>query len=116
MMEDILFIMKNKNKSLPSYILEDGQYKLIKNYRDSVKHDVEIEKKWIILFKLYFQMKVYLMIITLSTLLVGSVISAWGFHILNPSKYTSFVPPYSFKFHLSFNTLNSFIFSFFSTI
>ena len=44
-MEDVLFIMKNKNKSLPYYILEDGQYKLIKNYRDSVKHDVEIEKK-----------------------------------------------------------------------
>ena len=32
-MEDILFIMKNKNKSLPSYILEDGQYKLIENYQ-----------------------------------------------------------------------------------
>ena len=46
----------------------------------------------------------------------GSVISVWEFHILDPSKYTSFVPPYSFKFHLSFNTLNSFVFSFFSTI
>ena len=43
-MEDILFIMKNENKSLPSYILEDGQYKLIENYRDSVRHEVEIEK------------------------------------------------------------------------
>ena len=48
--------------------------------------------------------------------LYGSVISAWGFHILNPSKYTSFVPPYSFKFHLSFNTFDGFVFSFFSTI
>ena len=46
----------------------------------------------------------------------GSVISAWEFHILDPSKYASFVPPYSFKFHLSFNTLNSFVFSFFSAI
>ena len=43
-MEDILFIMKNKNKSLPSYILENGQYKLIENYRDPVRHEVEIEK------------------------------------------------------------------------
>ena len=43
-MEDILFIMKNENKSLPCYILEDGQYKLIENYRDPVRHDVETEK------------------------------------------------------------------------
>ena len=43
-MEDILFIMQKENKSLPSYILEDGQYKLIENYRDSVRHEVEIEK------------------------------------------------------------------------
>ena len=43
-MEDILFIMQNENKSLPSYILEDGQYKLIENYRDPVRYEVEIEK------------------------------------------------------------------------
>ena len=43
-MEDILFIMQKENKSLPSYILEDGQYKLIENYRDPVRHEVEIEK------------------------------------------------------------------------
>ena len=48
--------------------------------------------------------------------LTGSVISAWGFDILCPSEATSFVPSYSFKFHLSFNTFNSFVFSFFSTI
>jgi len=46
----------------------------------------------------------------------GSVISVWEFHILDPSKYASFVPPYSFKFHLSFNTLDGFVFSFFSAI
>ena len=46
----------------------------------------------------------------------GSVISAGGFDILCPSEATSFVPSYSFKFHLSFNTFNSFVFSFFSTI
>ena len=44
MMEDILFIMKNKNKSLPSYILKNEQYKLIKNYHNPVRHEVEIKK------------------------------------------------------------------------
>ena len=42
-MEDILFIMNTKNKSPPSYILEDGEYKLIADYNDPVRKDVERE-------------------------------------------------------------------------
>lgn len=42
-MEDILFIMYTKNKSLPSYILEDGAYKLIGDYHDPVRNDVKRE-------------------------------------------------------------------------
>lgn len=42
-MEDILFIMYTENKSLPSYILEDGQYKLIGDYNDPIRNDVRSE-------------------------------------------------------------------------
>ena len=42
-MEDILFIMKNENKSLPCYILEDGQYKFIGDYKDPIRNDVRSE-------------------------------------------------------------------------
>lgn len=39
MMEDKLFIMKSKNKCLPSYILDDGTFKLIGDYNDPVRND-----------------------------------------------------------------------------
>ena len=42
-MEDKLFIMKSENKSLPSYILEDGQYILIGDYTDPKRNDVKRE-------------------------------------------------------------------------
>lgn len=42
-MEDILFIMQNENKSLPRYILEDGQYILIGDYNDPIRNDVRME-------------------------------------------------------------------------
>ena len=38
-MEDILLIMCNKNNSPPSYILEDGTFKLIGDYNDPVRKD-----------------------------------------------------------------------------
>ena len=46
-MEDILLYMYNQNKCLPYFILEDGQYISIGNYKDPVRHDeiCEIEDK-----------------------------------------------------------------------
>ena len=43
MLEDKSVIMYNKNKSLPRYILKNGEYKLIDYYADSVRNEVEGE-------------------------------------------------------------------------
>lgn len=40
-MGDKLLTMKKKNNSLPCYVLEDGEYKLIGDYTDPVRKDVE---------------------------------------------------------------------------
>ena len=41
-MEDKLFIMNSKNKSLPSYILEDGTFKVFGDYKDPVRNDERV--------------------------------------------------------------------------
>lgn len=63
-MEDILLSMYNKNKCLPYLILEDGQYIFIGDLK--IPFDMmNIVKFLIILIKLYFRLRVFLIKITL---------------------------------------------------